>query len=306
MSLQTTLKHPVTCSGIGLHSGKTVAMRLLPAGADHGIVFVRSDVERKHSHVPARYDLVADTRMGTTLRNKHGVSIATVEHLMAALWGMGIDNAAIEIDAPEVPIMDGSSEPFIQLLEAAGVAKLSVPRRILRVLREVEVSEGLSTARVAPYEGEDFGCSLDIEIDFDHALIRRQRAVYDFSGVTFKQALGSARTFCFAHEVEALQAAGLARGGSLANAIVLGKEGILNEEGLRFNDEFLRHKALDCVGDLFLAPHRIEGAFTFSRPGHGINNKLLRALMADEGAWTLGTAAERTLRATTPEHYAYL
>ncbi len=289
MTAQTTLKQAVSCSGIGLHRGIEVHLRLLPAKADTGIVFRRTDVEKKRGLIPARHDLVTDTRLGTTLRNAHNVSVSTVEHLMAALWGAGVDNAVIELDAPEVPIMDGSSDPFMALIAQAGIRKLASPRKILRVYKEIEVVDGESVARVAPFEGQEFGCGLDIAIDYPNTAIPRQNARYDFGRVTFAQALAGARTFGFAHEVEQLRAHGLALGGSLDNAIVVGEHGVLNPGGLRYSDEFVRHKALDCIGDLFLAGHRIEGAFTFTRPGHGINNKLLRALLADADACKLVT-----------------
>lgn len=295
-TLQTTVQNTVECSGIGLHSGSVVRMRILPAPEGTGIVFKRVDVDRNVCLVPARYDLVADTRLGTTLRNKFGVSVATVEHLMAALWGMGIDNAIIELDAPEVPIMDGSSEPFLALLKEAGVRALSAPRVYLRVIRPVEVREGESLARVEPLLADEEGMVLDVTIDFDHAVVGRSRAVYDFSEVTFNDTMADARTFGFEHEVAQLRSCGLALGGSLENAIVVGRDRVLNEEGLRHDDEFLRHKALDCVGDLFLARHRLLGRFTFLRPGHAVNNALLRALYAQADAYVLGIAEPRTVQ----------
>jgi UDP-3-O-[3-hydroxymyristoyl] N-acetylglucosamine deacetylase len=205
------------------------------------------------------------------------VSVATIEHVMAALWGTGIDNARIELDGPEVPIMDGSSEPFVFLLDCAGRVQQKATRRLVKVLREVTVEDGGCKATLSPYEG----FRLDVEIIFNHKLIATQKASYDFADTSFKQALARARTFGFVRDVEKLRSMGLARGGSLHNAIVLGEEDILNEGGLRYADEFVRHKALDCVGDLFLAGGLIEGRITATRPGHGINNKLLRALFID-------------------------
>jgi UDP-3-O-[3-hydroxymyristoyl] N-acetylglucosamine deacetylase len=262
-------------------------MVIYPAPAGNGIVFRRKDVPAAQSLVPAHYAAVCDTNLGTTLRNQHGVTVATVEHLMAAFWGAGIDNAVVELDGPEVPIMDGSSEPFVFMLDCAGTVQLAAPRRILHVLRAVEVRDGNSVARIEPNtEGEE-GCTLAIEIQFNHAIINRQISFYDFREVSFKQALSRARTFGFEHEVMALRSMGLARGGSLDNAIVLGKDNILNEDGLRYDDEFVRHKALDCIGDIFQAGCRIDGRFTFLRPGHAINNKLLRALFADASAYAI-------------------
>lgn len=284
---QTSLANKVSCAGVGLHTGKIVNMSIYPAPAGTGIVFKRLDVPQDRALIPARYDLVCDTRLGTTLRNQLGVTVSTVEHLMAAFWGVGLDNAVVELDGPEVPIMDGSSEPFLFLLECARMVKLSEPRTALRVLKAVEVRDGECFARIEPTGFGEEGMTLDVGIEFDHVAVGRQASFYDFRETSFKQALSRARTFGFEHEVNALRSAGLALGGSLHNAVVVGKEGVLNEDGLRYADEFVRHKALDCVGDLFLAGHRIDGHFTFLRPGHGINNKLLRALFADAGAYTL-------------------
>jgi UDP-3-O-[3-hydroxymyristoyl] N-acetylglucosamine deacetylase len=274
---QTTLNYPVTCTGVALHSGAQVTMTLKPAETDHGIVFVRRDIDGAKARVPARYDAVVETRLGTTIANAHGTKVMTVEHLMAALWGCGVDNCLIELDGPEVPIMDGSSEPFVFLIECAGIEILDTPRRIIEVLRTVAVEDGNSTAILSPAEYFE----LDITIHFDHQHIGTQQANYDFTRTNFKQALCRARTFGFARDVEAMRAAGLARGGSLRNAIVLDEHEIVNSEGLRYGDEFVRHKALDCVGDYFLAGSAIRGAVTTLRPGHHINNLLMRALFSD-------------------------
>ena len=284
---QTTLGNKVSCSGIGLHSGSQVGMTIYPAAAHTGIVFKRLDVPQEQSFVPAHFDAVCESRLGTTIRNRHGVTVATIEHLMAALWGTGIDNAVIELDGPEVPIMDGSSEPFVFMLECARVIELAAPRRILRILKTVEVREGDSIARVERNVEGDEGCAIGIEIQFESKLIERQVSHYDFREVTFKQSLSRARTFGFEHEVTALREMGLALGGSLDNAVVVGKDRILNEDGLRYADEFVRHKALDCIGDLYLAGCRIDARFTFVRPGHAINNALLRALFADDSAYMI-------------------
>lgn len=285
--MQTTIASTVTLSGIGLHSGSTVTMRLLPAAANTGIVFRRLDVEPIRAMVAARYDAVTDTRLGTTIKNSHGVSVSTIEHLMAALWGAGIDNLLIELDAPEVPIMDGSSAPFVDVLKKTGMVRLSAPKRVLRVLKTVEVCEGASVARVTPNHEGDEGTLMQIQVEYDNAVIGRQSAIYDFREISFNDMLSRARTFGFEYEVEAMQSAGLALGGSLENAIVVGEHEVLNAEGLRYDDEFVRHKALDCVGDLFLSGFHIDGTFNFIRPGHGINNKLLRALMADNTAYEI-------------------
>lgn len=289
MAHQRTLSNTIELSGIGLHSGVEVSLLLEPAEVDHGIVFKRRDVTDKNPLIPALYDFVAETRLGTTIKNADGVGVSTIEHLMAAIWGSGIDNALITIEGPEIPIMDGSSWPFIQALANAGTSAQEKQRKYIRIKKPVVVRDGQTAASVEPLLGEDGSCLLDVTIDFADKVIARHRALYDFNRVTFEEALSKARTFGFAHEVEYLRSVGLARGGSLDNAIVVGKEGILNEDGLRFNDEFVRHKALDCIGDLFLAGYRIEGRFTFVRPGHGINNKLLHALLSDSSAYELIT-----------------
>ncbi|MEZ5690290.1 MAG: UDP-3-O-acyl-N-acetylglucosamine deacetylase [Rickettsiales bacterium] len=287
VSFQTTIANKVSCSGVGLHSGKDITMTIKPAVADSGIVFKRLDVEEKKSYVPAVFDAVCETNLGTKIRNEYGVTVATVEHLMAALWGFGIDNAIIEIDGIEVPIMDGSSDPFMFMLECAGISSLKKPRKILRIVKNVEIRDGGSFAHISPNQEGDCGMLLDVEIDFDNSAIGKQKAVYDFRDINFKQTVSRARTFGFEHEIEGLRSMGLALGGSLDNAIVVGKEGVINSDGLRYSDEFVRHKALDCVGDLFLAGYRIDGKFEFIRPGHSINNKLLRALFADDTAYVI-------------------
>ncbi|MCI5050020.1 MAG: UDP-3-O-acyl-N-acetylglucosamine deacetylase [Rickettsiales bacterium] len=280
---QTTLQHPVTCSGIALHSGEQVSMTLHPAQAGSGIVFRRKDVHGPASYVEARYDAVCDTKLGTTICNDYGTKVMTVEHLMAALWGMRVDNCLVELEGPEIPIMDGSSEPFVFLIECAGIETQDALRPILEIQRLVTVEDHGSTATITP--ADHF--SLDITIHFEHECIGTQRSVYDFSATSFKQSLCRARTFGFAHEVEKLREMGLARGGSLDNAIVLSEEEVMNDAGLRYADEFVRHKALDCVGDYFLAGAHIFGAVTTCRPGHGINNLLMREVFSDPANYRL-------------------
>lgn len=289
---QTTVANKVSCSGVGLHGGNIVNMTVLPAPANSGIIFKRLDVAASQALVPAIYNAVCETRLGTTISNAYGITVSTIEHLMAAFWGLGIDNAVVELDAAEVPIMDGSSEPFIFMLECAGVSNLSAPRRILRVLKTIEVRQGDSYAKISPNKEGEAGMVLHIEINFNHALIGKQNAVYDFRDTSFKQSISRARTFGFEHEINAIRASGLALGGSLENAIVVGKENILNAEGLRFDDEFVKHKALDCVGDLFLAGVRIDGELNFVRSGHAINNALLHAIFADETAYIIENEGE--------------
>ncbi len=285
---QHTVAAEVSCVGVSLHSGDMVNMVIRPAAANTGIVFVRQDIASPNNVVPAVFDAVVETTLGTTIANKHGVSVSTIEHLMAAIWGAGIDNARIELDGPEVPIMDGSSEPFVFLLECAGRVQQRAARRVIEVLKEIRVEEGKSMAVIKP--AENF--TLELEINFNHKLIPSQKAYYDFSETTFKQALARARTFGFERDVEKMRSMGLALGGSLHNAIVVGEDDIINEGGLRYQDEFIRHKALDCIGDYFLAGAQLQGDVITNRPGHGINNKLLRALFADASNYRIVGGAE--------------
>lgn len=298
---QQTLASSITCSGVALHSGDTVVMNIRPAAPDTGIVFVRTDVGAERGTVEARYDNVCETTLGTTLKNEHGTIIATVEHLMAALSGMMVDNAIIEMDGQEVPIMDGSSEPFVFLLECAGTVAQDAPRRTIEVLKRIEVREGNSVAVLEP-NADAF--VLDITIGFPHPAVPRQQAVYDFGVTSFKQALCRARTFGFAREVEKMHSMGLALGGSLKNAVVIGDEGVINEEGLRYPDEFVRHKALDCVGDYYLAGGTLLARVTTDKPGHGINNKLMRALFADASNYRI-VGEDMPVMAMTPDVEIY-
>jgi UDP-3-O-[3-hydroxymyristoyl] N-acetylglucosamine deacetylase len=280
---QYTLKDAIDCTGIGLHSGARVSMTLRPAGPDRGIVFRRTDIAGGGVEIPARWDAVVDTRLNTTLGDGSGVTIGTVEHVMAALSGAGVDNAIIELNGPEVPIMDGSAAPFIFLIECAGVVEQDAPRRVIEILRPVSVGDRERSAMLSP--GNSF--SVSFEIDFKGTLIEQQQFFGDFSNGAFRRDIARARTFGFEEEVEALQAAGLARGGSLDNAIVVSGERILNDDGLRFDDEFVRHKVLDSIGDLYLAGGQIIGHFHGFRSGHSLNHELLRALFANEDAWRI-------------------
>lgn len=280
---QHTLKNSIYCSGIGLHSGAKVAMSLHPADPDTGIVFSRGDLSGAEALIPARFDRVTDTRMCTTLGNDAGKSVSTVEHLMAALAGCGVDNATVELSGAEVPIMDGSSEPFVFLIDCAGIVEQNAPRRAIQVLKPVAVEDGAATARIEPWGGS----SISVELDFETRVIGRKSMFVDLLAGRFREELSRARTFGFLHEVEALKAAGLARGGSLDNAVVISGDSVMNEDGLRYDDECARHKALDCIGDLYLAGAPIIGHFHGVRPGHAINNRLLRELFADRSAWAL-------------------
>lgn len=278
---QRTIAQSIQCEGIGLHSGAPVVMVLHPAEIDTGIRFFRKDALPGQEVVPVLWDKVVDTRLGTTIANEHGTSVSTIEHLMAAIWGCGIDNMLIELDGPEVPIMDGSSAPFVFQIETANIRRQTAPRKAIRVKKTVRAASGESEMVLEPFDGY----AIDIAIEFAHEAIARQTATYNFERITFKQMLSRARTFGFEKEVEMLRSMGLARGGSLNNAIVIGENGVLNREGLRFNDEFVRHKALDAVGDLYLAGAPLLARVKANRPGHGVNNLVLRALFADESAY---------------------
>ncbi|WP_430395454.1 UDP-3-O-acyl-N-acetylglucosamine deacetylase [Ferrovibrio sp.] len=280
---QKTLKNRIKCSGIGLHSGAKVTMTLGPAAPDTGVVFRRVDLPGQPL-VRARYDQVTDLRLCSTIGAGEGVSVGTVEHLMAAFAGLGVDNVVVEIDGPEVPVMDGSSAPFVFLIECADLIDQVAPRRYLKVLKPVEVRDGLASAALLP--DDDF--SIAFEIDFSNPMIGRQAAEFYLAPGRFKADLARARTFGFVQEVEQLRAMGLARGGSLENAVVLGADRILNDDGLRYDDEFVRHKALDALGDLYLAGGPILGRYEGCRSGHALNNRLLHALFADKSAfaWT--------------------
>ncbi|MGE5505206.1 MAG: UDP-3-O-acyl-N-acetylglucosamine deacetylase [Actinomycetota bacterium] len=286
---QRTLKTAIGCTGVGLHSGAKVTMVLHPAEPDTGICFRRVDIAGQGAIVPANWASVGDTRMNTCLKNDDGVVVGTVEHLMAALAGMQIDNCLIEINGPEVPVMDGSAAPFLFLIECAGVVEQSAPRRAIRVLKRVTVTDGDRMASLTPSSG----FSLRFEIDFGAAAISRQEFFVSLTRGTFKSEVSRARTFGFEQEVAALRAHGLARGGSLDNAVVIDSTGtkVLNDDGLRYGDEFVRHKILDAVGDLYLAGAPIIGHFHGIRSGHALNNRLLRELFADKTAWCLTTVA---------------
>jgi UDP-3-O-[3-hydroxymyristoyl] N-acetylglucosamine deacetylase len=277
---QQTLKNSIHCSGVALHSGAKVSMVLHPAEADTGIVFRRTD-SAGGSEVQALWRNAVETPLCTTLVDAKGNQVATVEHLMSALNACGVDNAVIELNGPEVPIMDGSAAPFVFLIECAGVEVQSSPRRALRVLSEVSVSEPHRSASLAPGSGFTVG----FEIDFPNTLIGHQEWFTEVSESAFKRDVARARTFGFVQDIEKMRAMGLARGGSLENAIVVNGQEILNEEGLRFANEFVRHKVLDSIGDLYLVGTPIIGHFQGDRAGHALTLRLLQALFAEEEAW---------------------
>lgn len=258
-------------------------MRLCPAPVGHGIVFHRTDVEGINPRIAARFDNVVDTRLCTVIANEDDVRVGTIEHLMAAFAGCEIDNALVEIDGPEVAIMDGSSEPFVFLIDCAGVAEQDAPRRAIEIRKQVTVDLDGKRMTLSPADGY----LIDFEIDFDSKAIGHASIGVEMINGAFRHELAQARTFGFLHEVEHLQAAGLARGGSLENAVVVDGDRILNEEGLRFPDEFVRHKVLDCLGDLYLAGAPLIGHVDAVKAGHHINNAALRALFADPSAYAI-------------------
>ncbi|MCZ6522989.1 MAG: UDP-3-O-acyl-N-acetylglucosamine deacetylase [Alphaproteobacteria bacterium] len=286
---QSTLKNRISCAGVGLHSGARVNMTLEPAAPDSGVVFRRSDDAGGGGLVPARVEHISDSTLCTTLCNRDGVTVSTVEHLMAAFAGCGVDNVLVDLDGPEVPIMDGSSAPFVFLIECAGVVEQPARRNAIRVLERVEVRDGESAASLVPAEG----FSISFEIDFASAAVARQDCYFTFRNGNFKSQLSRARTFGFADDVERLRALGLGRGGSLDNVVVVSGQRVLNEDGLRYEDEFVRHKALDSIGDLYLLGAPIIGHFHGRRSGHALNHRLMRELLADRESWCLsGVPAE--------------
>lgn len=293
---QKTLKSAISCTGVGLHSGAKVTMSLRPAAPDTGIVFRRTDITGGGAIIPALWSNVSDTRLNTSISNSKGVGVHTIEHLMAALAGMGVDNVFVDINGPEVPVMDGSSAPFLFLIECAGLTEQHAPRRAIRILKRVQVVEGDRRATLTP--GSSF--SLRVEIDFPVEAIGRQECYLPLTASSFKEEVSRARTFGFEREVAAMHAAGLGKGGTLDNAVVIANDGekVLNEGGLRYEDEFVRHKTLDAVGDLALAGAPIIGHFHGVRSGHAINNRLLRALFADRGAWTMVPLGDAEVQAS--------
>ncbi len=293
---QTTLKNAIHCSGTAIHHGGHVTMAMLPAPAGHGITFRRTDIAGKGVSITADWRHVADMPMCTALEAE-GVQIATVEHLMAALSGCGIDNLQIEINGPELPIMDGSAWPFVFLIECAGISELEAPRRFLKILSPVSI--GMGGRSVALIPGKGF--SLSFEVDYDSGAIARQYGEIEIVDGVFKNELSRARTFGFLHEVDALRAAGLARGASLDNSIVITGDGILNEGGLRFPDEFVRHKMLDAMGDLYLAGAPILGRFEGHCSGHKLNHRLLRALFQRREAWCWTDSSAAAMAFESPQ-----
>jgi UDP-3-O-[3-hydroxymyristoyl] N-acetylglucosamine deacetylase len=285
MMKQRTLKSLVRTVGIGLHSGTKVELILRPAAANTGVVFRRVDLEPPVD-IAASPLMVGDTRMASTLE-KEGVRIATVEHLMSALAGLGIDNCYVDVDAPEIPIMDGSAASFVFLIQSAGVVELEAPKQFVRVLKSVEIVDGDKWARLEPH----FGFKLTFSIDFHHPAVdvTEQMVEVDFARDAYVASVARARTFGFVNEVEALRAAGLALGGNFENAIVMDEYRVLNTDGLRSGDEFAKHKILDAIGDLYILGRPLIAAYRAHKSGHALNNRLLRSLLADATAYELVT-----------------
>ncbi len=285
---QHTLAAVALFAGPGLHTGQAVRAAVKPAPANTGVVFVRSDVSGCDNRIPARSEAVSQTRLGTVVSNAAGVSVSTIEHLMAALAALGIDNAVIELDGPEVPVMDGSAEPFVALFDRVGLRRQNAARRYIEILEPVEVIDGDRRAALLPADRFE----ISFAIDFETGAIGRQHVDFVVDEDCFRNELADSRTFGFLHEVEALQKAGLARGGSMDNVVVIQGDVILNPEGLRRPDEFVRHKALDALGDLYLLGAPLIGRFEGEKSGHEMNNALVRELLSRPTAWRTRNYAE--------------
>ncbi len=292
MVRQRTIKQAIRASGIGLHSGRKVFMSLLPAGPDTGIVFRRTDLS--HSvEVPAQAQLLREAVMCSTLVADDGTKIMTIEHLMSALAGLGIDNCSVELSSAEVPIMDGSSGPFVFLLQSAGIHEQDAPKRFMRIRQPVQVQDGDKWARFEPYEGY----RLSFSIDFKHPVFKTsaQQAVVEFSTASYVKEVSRARTFGFMRELDTLRANDLGLGASLDNVVALDEYRVVNADGLRYEDEFVRHKILDAVGDLYLLGHPVIGAYTAYKSGHALNNKLVRAVLDDPASYEIVTYEDQEM-----------
>jgi UDP-3-O-[3-hydroxymyristoyl] N-acetylglucosamine deacetylase len=285
MIKQRTLRNEIRATGVGLHTGQKVYLTLKPAAVDTGIVFRRVDLDPV-VEIEARAENVGDTRLSTALV-KGDVRVSTVEHLLSAMAGLGIDNAYVELSAPEVPIMDGSAGPFVFLIQSAGITEQNAAKKFIRIKREVTLEEGDKVASLVPFDG----FKVAFTIDFDHPVFkgRKVNAEVDFSSTSFVKEISRARTFGFMHEIEYLRSQGLAQGGSVDNAIVVDEYRILNEDGLRYEDEFVKHKILDAIGDLYLLGNSLIGEFRGVKSGHALNNAVLRKLIAEKDAWEVVT-----------------
>ncbi len=288
MLKQRTLKSLIKTTGVGLHTGHKVELTLRPAAPDTGVVFHRVDLPGA-ADLPALAHAVTDTRLATCLGEGDN-KVWTIEHLMSALAGLGIDNVHVDLSGPELPIMDGSAGPFVFLIQSAGIEEQPAPKRFIRVLRPVEVRHGDKVARFEPFDG----FRVTLSIDFRHPVFERSgnRLTIDFASESYVDQISRARTFGFMQDVEAMRAQGLALGGTLDNAVVMDEYRVLNPDGLRYADEFVKHKVLDCVGDLYLLGHPVVGEFLGHKSGHALNNQLLRALLADQRAWETVTFDE--------------
>jgi UDP-3-O-[3-hydroxymyristoyl] N-acetylglucosamine deacetylase len=301
MLRQRTIKTAIRATGVGLHSGKKVYMTLRPAAENSGITFHRVDLDDPAA-IPADAELVGETMLGTTLI-KDGIKVKTVEHLMSALAGLGIDNLHVDLSAPEVPIMDGSAGPFIFLLQSAGIEEQSAAKKFIRIKKNIRVEDGEKWAELKPFNG----FKVNFEICFNHPVFNKltRQASVDFSSTSFLKEVSRARTFCFLRDVETLRASNLTLGGSMDNAIVLDDYRILNEDGLRYTNEFVIHKILDAIGDVYLLGHSLLGEYSAFKSGHDLNNNLLRTLRADASAWeevTFSDPAEAPISYATPAY----
>ncbi|HVJ54517.1 MAG TPA: UDP-3-O-acyl-N-acetylglucosamine deacetylase [Aliidongia sp.] len=295
---QKTLKSPIHCTGVGLHTGVKAALTLRPAPADTGILFRRIDIEGRSIEIPAHWSNAVESPLCTMLTDGEGTTILTIEHLMSALAGCGIDNCVIELDGPEVPVMDGSAAPFVFLIECAGIVQQSGTRHVMKVLKEVRVVEGAASAELLP----DDHFSIGFEIDFASKAIAHQSVSVALDPVAFKRDISRARTFGFLHEVDQLRAAGRGLGGSLENVVVVDGDTVLNAGGLRYADEFVRHKALDAIGDLYLAGAPLLARFNGTRSSHALTRRLLATLFADESSWCWTELAETDAAWIEPAH----
>ncbi|MFA6985725.1 MAG: UDP-3-O-acyl-N-acetylglucosamine deacetylase [Arenimonas sp.] len=301
MIKQRTLKNVIRATGVGLHSGEKVYMTLRPAAPDTGIVFRRTDFARP-IEIKAQAELVGDTSLCTALV-QGDVAVKTIEHLLSAMAGLGIDNAYVDLSTAEVPIMDGSAGPFVFLLQSAGIEEQNKAKRFIRIKNTIKVEDGDKWARFEPFDGFKVGFT----IDFNHPMFQKSvsSAEIDFSSTSFVKEVSRARTFGFMKDIEYLRERNLALGGSMDNAIVLDDYRVLNEDGLRYEDEFVKHKILDAIGDLYLLGHSLIGAFYGYKSGHALNNKLLRALLAEQSAWEYVTFEDEEAASAAPISYAH-
>ena len=290
---QHTLAGPAIIAGVGVHTGQHVRVCIRPAPADSGFTFVRTDVKDRNNAIPATGEAVCQTRLGTVIGNDAGVTVSTIEHLMAAFCGLGVDNAVVELDGPEMPIMDGSALPFVQVLDQVGLRRQDAVRRYIEILEPVSIVEGDKSASLAPADRFEMA----FEIVFDTSAIGRQAVDVHMTEDAFRRELAECRTFGFQHEVDALRAAGLARGGSLENVVVIEGDSVVNPEGLRRPDEFVRHKLLDAVGDIYLLGAPVIGRYESVKGGHALNNALVRAVLARPEAWRYVAATPQLARA---------